>query len=310
MDPSYDIVVAGGGICGMTAALTAARLGRKTLVLTGDVIGGQLLSIERIDGYPGFPEGVPGYDLGPMAQEQAVAAGAECAMTELAALKPDRDGLRLATGEGEVAARAVILATGTTLRSLGVPGEERLAGKGVSQCASCDAPLLRGKTAIVVGGGDSALQESLTLAAAVSQLVIVHRGKSFTAQQAYRDAVAALPNVAVRYETVVEEILGEDGLGAVRLRDSAGAVEELPVDGFFAYVGLKPNSGFAADALQLDTTGRILTDAELRTSLTGVFAAGSVRAGATIRAAACAGEGAAAAIAADRHLAGGGRVGG
>ncbi len=309
MDSSYDIVVAGGGICGMTAALTAARLGRKTLVLTGDTIGGQLLAIETVEGYPGFPEGVPGYDIGPMAQEQAVAAGADCAMTELAGLDAAGDGWTLSTGEGTVAAGAVILATGTSLAPLGVPGEERLRGKGVSQCATCDAPLLRGKSAIVVGGGDSALQETLTLAAAASQVTIVHRGKAFGAQHTFRERIAALANVAVRHETVVEEILGEDGLTAVRLRGPDGT-EELPVEGFFAYVGLRPNTEFLRDRLKLDGAGRILTDANLRASLAGVFAAGSVRSGAAIRAAAAAGEGAAAAIAADRHLAGTGDGGG
>ncbi len=151
----------------------------------------------------------------------------------------------------------------------------------------------------------SALQEALTLAGAVAQLVIVHRGPAFTAQAAYRDAVAALANATVRYDTVVEEVLGEDGLTAARLRDKAGAVEELPVDGFFAYVGLRPNTDFLLGLLQRNESGRILTDASLRTSCAGVFAAGSVRAGAAVRAAAASGEGAAAAIAADRHLSGG-----
>src|SRR5215470_4616078 len=164
MDQDYDIVIAGGGLAGLTAGLTAARLGRKTLVLTGDVIGGQLLSIEKIEGFPGFPEGVPGYDLAPMTQEEAANAGAEFAATELRGLTPDGDGWKLATGEGEVRGRAVVLATGASLKELGVPGEARLRGQGVSHCASCDAPLLRQKIAAVIGGGDSAMQEALTLA--------------------------------------------------------------------------------------------------------------------------------------------------
>ena len=154
MDGDYDIVIAGGGLAGLTAGVTAARLGRKTLVLTGDVIGGQLLSIEKIEGYPGFPDGVPGYDLAPMTQEEAASAGAEFAATELTGFMQDAKAWRLSTGEGEVSTRGVVLATGSSLKELGVPGEARLRGQGVSHCASCDAPLLRQKIVAVVGGGD------------------------------------------------------------------------------------------------------------------------------------------------------------
>ena len=143
------------------------------------------MSIERIDGYPGFPDGVPGYDLGPIIQEQAVAAGAEFAASEATALHADDGRWRVTTGEGDVSARAVVIATGTTLKTLGIPGEEQLRGKGVSHCASCDAPLLRNRIVGVVGGGDSALQEALTLAQHASRVIILHRGTAFSAQAAY-----------------------------------------------------------------------------------------------------------------------------
>ncbi|MGH7091191.1 MAG: NAD(P)/FAD-dependent oxidoreductase [Stellaceae bacterium] len=204
---TVDVLVAGSGIAGLTAALTAARLGRNTVLLTGDVLGGQLLSINRIDGYPGFADGVPGYDLCPIAQDQAVAAGAEMRMTELARLARE-DGLwrAVASDGGELAARGVILATGARLKRLGVPGEERLFGKGVSHCASCDAPLLKGKAAVVVGGGDSALQEALTLAEAAVRVVIVHRGAAPAAQAAYVRAVTAEPRIDLRGNSEVAEI--------------------------------------------------------------------------------------------------------
>ena len=164
MAKEFDIVVVGGGIAGLAAGLTAARLGRSTLVLTGTTLGGHLITIERIDGYPGFPDGVPGYDLCPIAQEQAMAAGAEFAMTNVTGLERAGDAWRIATEEEGVVARSVILATGTRLRDLDVQGEANLRGHGVSQCASCDAPLLRNRPVVVAGGGDSALQEALTLA--------------------------------------------------------------------------------------------------------------------------------------------------
>jgi thioredoxin reductase (NADPH) len=297
MADAFDLVVAGSGIAGLTAALTGARLGLRTLCLTGDVLGGQLLSINKIDGYPGFPDGVAGYDLGPMTQEQAVAAGAEIASTTLDGLTAQDGGWRLATGEGEIAARGVVLATGAALRELGIPGEERLKGKGVSHCASCDAPLLRGKPVVVIGGGDSACQEALTLAEAASKVTMLHRGTELSAQRAYRDAVMQQSNIEIRFSHVAEEILGESGVTAVRARDQAGnAAIEIEAAGAFVFVGLAPVTAYLDGAVKLAADGRIPTDTTLRTALTGVAAAGAVRAGWAGRAAASAGDGAAAAV--------------
>jgi thioredoxin reductase (NADPH) len=300
MDKTFDVLVAGGGIAGLTAGLTAARLGRATLVLTGDVPGGQLLSIEKVEGYPGYPDGIPGYDLCPMAQDQAVAAGAEVAAGELTGLSPLDGGWLIATGEGNVQARAVILATGTHLKELGVPGEARLRGKGVSHCASCDAPLLRNKIVAVVGGGDSAMQEALTLAAAASKVIILHRGTQLSGQATYRHRVSQQSNIEIRFTTIIEEILGADGVTGVRLEGGA----EIEAAGVFVYVGLAPNTAPLNGLLKLDSSGRILTDSEMRTGLPGLYAAGTVRAGAFGRAVAAAGEGTVAALAADRDLGG------
>jgi thioredoxin reductase (NADPH) len=303
MDQDYDIVIAGGGLAGLTAAVTAARLGRKTLVLTGDVIGGQLLSIEKIEGFPGFPDGVPGYDLAPMTQEEAAAAGAEFAAAELKTLAPDGGGWRLATGDGEVAARAVVLATGSSLRELDVPGEARLRGQGVSHCASCDAPLLRQKVATVVGGGDSAMQEALTLAAHVAQVVILTHGAALRGQTSFRERVTQHPKITVRPNVEVQEILGDAKVTGVRMRDmSGGAVSDLAADAVFVYTGLQPNAAFLDGRIKLGSGGGIPTDEWMHTELIGVCAAGTVRAGSACRAASSAGDGAAAAIAVDRYL--------
>src|SRR5262245_28933502 len=208
MSADYDVVIAGGGVAGLSAALTSARVGRATHVLTGPELGGRLISIERIDGYPGFPEGVPGYDLGPMIQEQAAAAGAEFSDAEATALHAAGDGWRVTTGRGDVRAGAVVVATGTTLKTLGIPGEAQFHGKGVSHCASCDAPLLRGRIVGVVGGGDSALQEALTLAQHVSRVIVLHRGTTFSAQAAYVEQVQQNSKIEVRFGTIVEEAIG------------------------------------------------------------------------------------------------------
>jgi thioredoxin reductase (NADPH) len=284
-------------------------------VLGGRAPGGLLLSIERIDGVPGFPEGVAGYELCPMLQEQAADDGAEVRMAELEGLAPageaagDASGgesagaWALQTSDGEAQARTVILATGARLRSLGVEGEERLQGRGVSHCASCDAPLMRDRTVGVVGGGDSALQEALTLAEAVGEVVVLQRGEALTAQAAYREPVLAHPKISVRCATEVQEILGDDAVSGVRLRDAAsGDTEDLELGGLFIYVGLQANSEYLDGVLALDDDGRVPTDASLETELRGVYAAGFVRSGSLAQAAISAGEGAAAAKAAHRHL--------
>jgi thioredoxin reductase (NADPH) len=300
---AYDIVVAGGGVAGLTAGLTAARLGRSTLVLAGVVPGGQLLTIERIDGYPGFPEGVAGYELCPALQEQADAAGAEVVALELATLTKANGSWRIATDEGETDARAVIAATGARFRQLGVPGEDRLLGRGISTCASCDGPLLGGATAAVVGGGDSALQEALTLAETADRVIVVHRGDELDAQASYRRRVEEHPAIEIRYRTTAEEILGTERVEGVRAREATtGAVEELAVTAVFPFVGLEPNSGPFAVHVALDDRGAVRTNESLAAA-DGVFAAGVVRAGAAGRAAAAVGEGAAAGIAADAYLA-------
>jgi thioredoxin reductase (NADPH) len=302
--PEIDILVAGSGIAGLTAALTAARLGRRTLVVTGDVLGGQLLSINEIDGLPGFEGVIAGYDLCPITQDQAVAAGAEFATGEVAALE-FRDGVWHArSGDGQTyLARSAVLATGAALKPLGVPGEDRLAGKGVSQCASCDAPLMKGRIVAVIGGGDSAAQEALTLAESVERVLIIHRGERLSAQAAYRSKLEQHPKIELIFGTIVDEILGEDGVTGIRLRDLAsGATATRDVAGVFPFVGMRPNTGFLNELLALDFEGRVPTDAAMRTSIAGLAAAGALRSGWPGRAAASAGEGAAAAIALDRYL--------
>jgi thioredoxin reductase (NADPH) len=299
----FDVVVAGGGIAGLTAGLTAARLGRSTLVLTGGTPGGLLLSINEIEGVPAFPDGVAGYDLCPLAEEQAATAGAAFRPHELVGLEANGAGWQVHTGGGDVTAGAVVLATGASIRELGVPGEERLRGKGVSHCASCDAPLLRDRVVGVVGGGDSALQEALTLADTAATVIVLHRGRHLDAQETYHRRVDAHDRIDVRYGVAVEEVLGNETVSGARTRDVAtGATVELDLAALFVYVGLQPSTAFAADGLARDDDDRIVTDAELRTVLDGVFAAGICRRGAAGRAAASAGDGATAATSAHRYL--------
>lgn len=306
MDKEFEVVIAGGGIASLTAALVSARLGRKTLVLAGDVLGGLLVSIEKIEGFPGYPDGIPGYELCPIIYEQAVAAGVEFAMTDLRRLEAQGDRWYAKTGEGDVQAHALILATGSRLKELGVPGEKRLRGKGVSYCASCDAPLLRNRTVAVVGGGDSALQESLTLAEFAGRVIVLARGEKLSAQMVYRNRVTEHPKIEIRFSTVVEQILGADKVTGARIRGTAGdAAADLELAALFVYIGLQPNTAFLRALMRLDPSGRIPADDQMRTELRGVFAAGVVRSRSAGRAVASAGDGTTAAVAADRFLAGG-----
>jgi thioredoxin reductase (NADPH) len=300
----YDVVVAGGGIAGLTAGLTAARLGRSALVLTGGAPGGLLLSIDSIEGIPGFPDGVAGYELCPGAQEQAADAGAEFRMALLEGLEQDDDGgWRVQASDGEVSAATVVLAMGGRLQELGAPGEERLQGRGISHCASCDAPMLREKVVAVAGGGDSGAQEALTLAESVSEVILLERGESLAAQESFRRRVTEHERITVVVNTVVEEVLGDDAVSAVRVRELASGEErQLDVSALFCYVGLAPNSEPVASLLALDAAGHVPTDSSCRTQLPGVLAAGWLRSAPTGRAAAAAGEGASAAVAADRYL--------
>jgi thioredoxin reductase (NADPH) len=298
MARSYDIVVAGGGIAGLSAGLAAARLGRSTLVLAGDVLGGNLLSIEKVEGYPGFPEGTPGYELVPAAQAMAAEGGAEFEMLPLLRVEGDAPDLHLSTPEGRIVSKSLIVATGAGPKKLGVPGEERLAGKGVSHCASCDGPMLRGAVVAVVGGGDSALQEALTLAHYVSRVTILCRGTALRGQAVYRERALGNPRIEVRFNAAVAAIEGETAVMGVRLVSG----ELLDARAVFTYIGLQPNTTFLKDRLQLDTAGGIATDATMAASARGIFAAGLARAGSPGRAISSAGEGAAAAASADHFL--------
>ena len=298
MSGEYDVVVVGGGLAGLSAALTSGRLGRRTALLTGDVLGGQLVSINRIEGVPGFPETIAGYDLCPMTQEQADAVGVAFVMAAADAITAEDGVWRIASAEGELTARGVILATGTALAKLDIPGEERLFGKGVSHCASCDAPLLRNKTAVVVGGGDSAMQEALELAEHAGRVIMLVQAEALAGQAAYRDQVYGNGKIEVRTGVSVSEILGEDGVRAVRLGDGS----ELATDAVFAFIGLVPNSALVDGIAALDASFRVVVDAALRSTAIGIAAAGNVRAAAAHRAAGAMGDGATAALAIDAWL--------
>jgi thioredoxin reductase (NADPH) len=304
MSREYDLVVVGGGIAGLSAAMTGARSGRRVAIIAGGLVGGQLVSIDRIEGIPGFPDGIAGYDLCPMAQEQADAAGVEFVASRCNSLARTGSQWRLAGDDGDLVARALIVATGTSFAKLHVPGEDRLQGRGVSECASCDAPLLRNKIAVVVGGGDSGMQEALTLADHVAKVLIIERGPALTGQKNYIDRVTANPKIEFRFNCAVTEIMGEDALSGVQIKDNTtGDVLIFDCAAVFVCVGLVPNTELVRDILPLDESGRILVDSGMRTAIPGICAAGNVRQSSSHRASGAMGDGAAAAVAVNEYLA-------
>ena len=299
-----EIAVAGGGPAGLTAALFAARHGRSTILLDPLGMGGAILNTERIEDLPGFPEGVPGFDFGPRLQEQAASAGATIEPAEVTRLERRGNDWGVLTDSRELVAGAVIVATGSRPRTLGLPREDELEGKGISHCASCDGPLFRGQAVAMVGGGDSALLETLELAGHDVRVVLVHQGEAFTGQETYTRRVIESDYVDVRHGTVVEELLGGERVEGIRVRELAsGESSTVEVAGVFVHVGRVPNSSILDGLVALDEDGRVATDTWMRTELPGLFAAGDIRLDSSGQAVSAAGDGATAAVAAHRYLA-------
>jgi thioredoxin reductase (NADPH) len=300
----FDLIVIGAGAAGLTAAMFAGRYGLKTVVVEQLGAGGQIINAERIDNFPGFPDGLAGHELGPLLHQQAEAAGAEFVLDTVEKL--EATGVdRIVHGASEhLRAGAVIIAAGSALRPLGVPGEQKFLGKGVSHCATCDGAFFAGREVGVIGGGDSALDEALVLAEHAARVKIFHRGAELDAQRVLRDRVAANDKIEIVLQSVVEEIVGESAVTGVRLRAvDTGRTRAEAVEGVFVYVGLEPNTAFLRGVLALDGAGHIGADINMRTSLAGVFAAGDIRAHSVAQLAAAAGDGATAAISAFRYLA-------
>ncbi len=303
-DQEFDVLIIGGGMAGLTAGIYASRYGLNTAIVEQMMAGAQIINLEKIENFPGFPQGIAGYELGPATQEQAMNAGVEVLMDTATQVSVDGDYLRV-TGDmgGSYRGKAVIMAAGSSLRSLGIPGEEEFEGRGVSHCATCDGPLYMGQTVAVVGGGDSAADEALTLTEYTDRVILFVRGSDLDAQQVLQDRIAANPKLEVRYGAEVVEIVGEDTVTGVKVRTAAGETVE-PVSGLFIYIGLDPNSASVADLVPLDNAGHIPVGLSMDTPQPGLFAAGDIRQQSAAQLVASAGDGATAAIAAFRYISG------
>lgn len=276
--PVYDMVIIGGGPGGYTAALYAARAGLSALVLEKLSPGGQMALSHKIDNYPGFPDGIDGYSLGELMQEQAHRFGAETEYAEVRSLELNTSPKAIHTSEGTFYGKTLVLATGANPRELGLPGEADLVGRGVAYCASCDGMFYRGKTVAVVGGGNSAVEDALQLSRIAKNVILIHRRDTLRAEKIAGDALAKAENVEFRWNTQVTELLHDEKLTGLKLRNTVtGEESTLNCDGVFVSVGRKPVTDLVRGQLTLDESGYVAADESTATSIPGVYAVGDLR---------------------------------
>jgi thioredoxin reductase (NADPH) len=304
-NPFYDLIVVGSGPAGLTAALYAAREGIDTLVIERGGVGGQAGVTERLDNFPGFPEGVSGAEFADRLRRQAERFGVEIlSAQDVTEVGTDGDYRCVRTADGnEYRCWAVLLATGSTYRRLGIPGEDGFIGAGVHFCATCDGAFYRGQEVMVIGGGNSAGEEGIFLTKFASKVTIVTRDPELSASRVVVDKVLAHRQIEVLTNSSPVEFKGNGKLASVVVKDAiSGQTRELRPAGVFVFIGLTPNTEVAKGLVDVDGQGFVVTDAGLMTSVPGVFAAGDVRAGSTKQAASAAGEGAAVALSIRRYV--------
>ena len=298
----YDMIVLGGGPGGYTAALYAARAGRSVQVLERLRPGGQMAPTSEIDNYPGSPEGGDGFELGMKFQEQAHRFGAETEYAEVRSMDLGADPKVLHTPDGDFYARTVVLATGAGPRKLGLPDEERLTGRGVHYCAHCDGMFYRGKTVVLVGGGNSAAAEALHLSRLAEKVILVHRRDTLRATMRYHEPLMKLPNIEFKWNSAVIELPGENRLSGVKIKNLISGEEELlDAAALFVSIGRTPSTALVEGQLELEN-GYIVADESARTSIPGVFAVGDVRTKALRQIITAAADGANAAQFAEEYL--------
>jgi thioredoxin reductase (NADPH) len=300
----YDVVIIGGGPAGLTAGLYTSRAKLKTLLLERMIMGGQVMTTTKVENYPGFPGGIDGPELMVRFQEHCQEFGLEVAYGEVENLVDRGDAKALTVDGKEILARAVIVTTGAEPRKLGVPGELEFTGRGVSYCATCDGAFFRNVPVAIVGGGDTAAEEALFLTRFASKVYIIHRRDQLRATSVLQERVQHNEKIEVLWSRTVKRIEGDtSGVKALELEDvRTGEKQPLPLEGVFVAIGVTPKAHFLAEVLKLDEDGYVLTDAECRTSMPGVFAAGDVRKKILKQIATAVGDGAVAAIMAEKYL--------
>ncbi len=299
----YEVVIIGGGPSGLTAGLYCARYGLKTILLERGLYGGQIVNASHIDNYPGFPLGISGMELGQLIYDQASKYGLESLTMDVGGIKKAGALFEIACEDGQYSSPAVIVATGAAYRKIGLEAEERLNGRGISYCATCDGFLFKNMDVAVVGGGDTAITDALELSQHCSKVYVIHRRDQLRASNALQRIAFTIPKIQFVWDTVIDDIVGKEKLETLELRNvKSGRQSALNLSGLFVALGSTPNSQLFEGFLALDENKNIVTDELMRTSQSGVFAAGDVRKNSPKQVATAVGDGATAAKGAFSYL--------
>jgi len=303
MGNSYQLIIIGGGPAGLSAGLYATRARLSTLLIERAIPGGQIINAELVENYPGFPQGISGAELGSLMEQQATKYGLEIIMAEVEGVEVGEGEKIVHTSEGQYRAKALIIAGGSEHGKLGVPGEEELRGRGVSYCATCDGAFFKDQVIAVVGGGNVAINDALFLTRFASKVIVIHRRDQLRATKILSEGALARPKIEFLWDTVVESIGGDGQVRELGLRNvKTGTKSKLGVSGIFVAVGLRPNTGYLEGVVALSQEGFILVNDQMETGVPGIFAAGDIRAGSARQVSSAVGDGATAAISAERYL--------
>jgi len=299
----YDLIIIGAGPAGLTAGLYAGRFRLNTLILEKLSIGGQIILSGTIENFPGFPGYISTADLIEKIKAQVDRVNVPFAMEEAVEISANQGGYSIKTTENTYQTKTVVIASGARAKRLGAPGEERLIGKGVSYCGTCDAPLFKNKEICVVGGGDRAIEEAIFLTSYASKVTLVHRRDEFRASKILVEHCQKNPKISFMLDSIIEEIIGQNRVEAVKIKNvKTGTLVEHPCQGVFVFVGINPNTGLVKNILQLDQSEFIITDLDMRTDQPGIFSAGDCRKSGLYQVVTACADGATAAHSAHKYL--------